>query len=225
MSAAHRSTTKAQHRAGKRSVKASGSTIRNGRCSGTRRRGTRYEDVDVHPHVVRFLLLRTPDIADYQVQQTARGIDVHVIAAPPPLGPHAAPHRGPRKAGLARPDVRVQAGENLPRHPQTGKLRRYLPLPPREPSDDDYCSRAEEASPPNAEELAVALARGYFGEPTSSRYRDDRILVDWGEHLRGGVAALAVVERLDVLEHGGLQLEPRRPRLAVDEFFLDGREE
>ena len=85
MSAAHRSTTKAQHRAGKRSVKASGSTIRNGRCSGTRRRGTRYEDVDVHPHVVRFLLLRTPDIADYQVQQTARGIDVHVIAAPPPL--------------------------------------------------------------------------------------------------------------------------------------------
>jgi hypothetical protein len=25
---------------------------------------------------------------------------------------------------------------------------------------------------------------------------------DWGEHLEGGVAALAVVERLDVLEHG-----------------------
>ena len=41
-----------------------------------------------------------------------------------------------------------------------------------------------------------------------------------GEHAQGGVAAVAVVERLDVLEHGGLELEAGRPCAAVDEFFL-----
>ena len=34
--------------------------------------------------------------------------------------------------------------------------------------------------------------------------------------------ALAVVERLDVFEGGGLQLEPRGPGAAVDELFLEG---
>ena len=37
--------------------------------------------------------------------------------------------------------------------------------------------------------------------------------------------ALAVVERLDVLEHGGLQFEPGGPGAAVDELFLEGGEE
>jgi hypothetical protein len=44
---------------------------------------------------------------------------------------------------------------------------------------------------------------------------------DRGEHLEGGVPALAVVERLDVLEHRGSQLEPVGPGAAVDEVFLD----
>ena len=48
---------------------------------------------------------------------------------------------------------------------------------------------------------------------------------DRREHLEGGVPALAVVERLDVFEHGGLELEPRGPAAAVDEFLLEGREE
>ena len=39
------------------------------------------------------------------------------------------------------------------------------------------------------------------------------------------MAAPAVVERLDVLEHGGLQLEPGRPAAAVDELLLERREE
>ena len=37
--------------------------------------------------------------------------------------------------------------------------------------------------------------------------------------------ALAVVERLDVLEHGGLELEPVGPGAPVDELLLEGREE
>jgi hypothetical protein len=39
------------------------------------------------------------------------------------------------------------------------------------------------------------------------------------------VPALAVVERLDVLEHRRLELEPRRPAAAVDELLLQSREE
>jgi hypothetical protein len=46
-----------------------------------------------------------------------------------------------------------------------------------------------------------------------------------GDHAECGVAALAVVERLDVVEHGGLELEPRRPAAAVDELFLERGEE
>ena len=39
------------------------------------------------------------------------------------------------------------------------------------------------------------------------------------------MATLAVVERLDVLDHSGLRLEPRRPAAAVDELLLEGGEE
>ena len=39
------------------------------------------------------------------------------------------------------------------------------------------------------------------------------------------MAALAVVEGLDVFEHRELQLEPRWPAAAVDELFLEGGEE
>jgi hypothetical protein len=39
------------------------------------------------------------------------------------------------------------------------------------------------------------------------------------------VAALAVVERLDVLEHCGLELEPVGPGAAVDELLLEGCED
>jgi hypothetical protein len=47
----------------------------------------------------------------------------------------------------------------------------------------------------------------------------------WREHVERGVAALAVVERLDVLEHGGLELEPGGPVAAVDELLLERGEE
>jgi len=47
----------------------------------------------------------------------------------------------------------------------------------------------------------------------------------WGEHVEGGVPALAVVERLDVFEGGGLQLEPVGPGAAVHELFLQRGEE
>src|SRR5215218_2430926 len=51
------------------------------------------------------------------------------------------------------------------------------------------------------------------------------LVLSRGDHAERGVTALAVVERLDVLEHGGLELEPARPAAAVDELLLERREE
>ena len=59
----------------------------------------------------------------------------------------------------------------------------------------------------------------------STTEQRELFVAGWGEHAEGGVAALAVVERLDVLEHGGLQLEPRGPGAAVDELLLQRGEE
>ena len=39
------------------------------------------------------------------------------------------------------------------------------------------------------------------------------------------MAALPVVERLDVFEHRGLEFEPRGPAAAVDELLFEGGEE
>jgi hypothetical protein len=60
---------------------------------------------------------------------------------------------------------------------------------------------------------------------TTERRESELFVAGGGEHVEGGVPALAVVERLDVLEHGRLQLEPVRPGAAVDELLLEGREE
>ena len=60
---------------------------------------------------------------------------------------------------------------------------------------------------------------------TTERRESELFVVGWGEHVEGGVPALAVVERLDVLEHRGLQLEPVGPGAAVDELLFEGREE
>jgi phenylacetate-coenzyme A ligase PaaK-like adenylate-forming protein len=90
-----------------------------------------YSDVDVHPLVVRSVLVATPDVLEYQVRQTATGVDVTAVAD------HDLDVAGLRgrlaealsHAGLTRPDVTVRAAPGVARHPQTGKLRRFVPLP------------------------------------------------------------------------------------------------
>jgi hypothetical protein len=92
-----------------------------------------YRDVDVHPLVVRAVLLKHPEVADYQVRQTPRGIDVAVLAQG--SVDCDALRRGLvdalAGAGLANADVAVQAVDALPLHPETGKARRFVPLPRR----------------------------------------------------------------------------------------------
>jgi phenylacetate-coenzyme A ligase PaaK-like adenylate-forming protein len=89
-----------------------------------------YDDVDVHPFVVRGALAKSPEVADYQVRQTARGVAVDVL----PVGPVDTDALTRRlagaldDAGLARPEVSVRVVDVLAPHPETGKLRRFIPL-------------------------------------------------------------------------------------------------
>ncbi|HTS95124.1 MAG TPA: AMP-binding protein [Streptosporangiaceae bacterium] len=88
-----------------------------------------YASADVHPLTLRSVLLAQPDVLDYQVRQTARGIAVQVLPEREtdlaPLGERL--RTALARAGLADPDVTVEAVAALPRHPETGKLRRVIP--------------------------------------------------------------------------------------------------
>ena len=100
-----------------------------GRCDDV----LHWPGVDVHPLVVRHVFITTPEVLDYQVRQTPRGIAVDVLAsAVPDLS--ALPALRDRLAlalegaGLTEPQVVVRPVESFDRHPETGKLRRFVPL-------------------------------------------------------------------------------------------------
>ena len=80
----------------------------------------RYDDVDLHPHAVRAVLVATAAVLDYQVRQTRRGIEVDARTR---LTSALA------TAGLRDPKVDVRVVDDLERNAATGKLRRFLPLP------------------------------------------------------------------------------------------------
>jgi len=90
----------------------------------------RYGSVEVHPLTVRAALLKHPEILDYQVRQTATGIDVALLAEGV-LDATALTrelHAALAAAGLDGPTVAVTRVDHLNRHAETGKLRRFVPL-------------------------------------------------------------------------------------------------
>jgi phenylacetate-CoA ligase len=91
----------------------------------------RYGGLVVHPLVVRSVLVSTPEAVEYQVRQTARGIDMAVIA-PDGLDERSLAGRltaALQGAGLASPDVSVRRVAALDRHPRTGKAKRFITSP------------------------------------------------------------------------------------------------
>ena len=100
-----------------------------GRCDDV----LHWPGVDVHPLVVRHVFITTPEVLAYQVRQTPRGIAVDVLAsAVPDLS--ALPALRARlalaleEAGLTEPQIVVRPVESFDRHPETAKLRRFVPL-------------------------------------------------------------------------------------------------
>jgi phenylacetate-CoA ligase len=91
----------------------------------------RYGDVMVHPLVLRSVLVDTPEVVEYQVTQTRRGAHVRVVAPGgvdrPALAARLAAALG--GAGVHAAEVTVESVAAVPRHPDTGKSKRFLTRP------------------------------------------------------------------------------------------------
>ena len=89
-----------------------------------------YGDLRVHPLAMRSVFVKTAEVSEYQVRQTASGIDATVVAtAPVDCATLARRLRDAlASAGLRDPSVAVVRADRLPRHPETGKIARFVPL-------------------------------------------------------------------------------------------------
>ncbi len=91
----------------------------------------RYGLVEIHPLVVGSVLVSTPAVRAYQVRQTARGVDVSVVA-PDGIDVRRIAARlaeGLRRAGLPEAQAAVRVVGDVARDPQSGKPRRFVALP------------------------------------------------------------------------------------------------
>jgi phenylacetate-CoA ligase len=89
----------------------------------------RYGDVEIHPIAIRSVMVKMPAIGEYQVRQTERGVDVSVVADAliDEAALRAALVASLRGAGLDGPEATVRRVAEIARHPQTGKVSRFLP--------------------------------------------------------------------------------------------------
>jgi phenylacetate-coenzyme A ligase PaaK-like adenylate-forming protein len=94
----------------------------------------RWGSVVVHPLVVRTVMVKTPAVTEYQVHQTPLGIDLACVGTADfdPEGTRVRLAASLQRAGLSHPEVTVRTttADQLLRHPDTGKTRRFIPLPP-----------------------------------------------------------------------------------------------
>lgn len=103
------------------------------RVDGRRDDELRYEGgVVVHPLAVRTVLVKAPEVTEYQVRQTRNGVDLAVVTIRElDLVPLASAVRTElAKAGLTDPVVQVQRVDaaDIERHPATAKTRRFIPI-------------------------------------------------------------------------------------------------
>ncbi|MGB9224389.1 hypothetical protein [Mycobacterium sp.] len=93
----------------------------------------RYDTTDIHPIVIRSVMIRSSDVIDYQVFQIPSGIDVFVIASDvldiDDLTEKL--RRALAGAGLDRAHVAVKRVDRLERNAGSGKLRRFVPMGPK----------------------------------------------------------------------------------------------
>lgn len=94
----------------------------------------RFGERSLHPHVVRSVMARRREVAEYRVRQALDGLDVDIVWDADPL------HAGGTddlvevlaaavaSSGLPGLAVRVHETGALPRDPATGKARRFVPL-------------------------------------------------------------------------------------------------
>jgi phenylacetate-CoA ligase len=89
----------------------------------------RYGSVAIHPHVIRSALASESAVQEYQVRQTAGGIDVTCVTGAPLAAAALAARlaHALRQAGLPEPQVSIKPAEAIARDPKTGKVSRFIP--------------------------------------------------------------------------------------------------
>jgi phenylacetate-coenzyme A ligase PaaK-like adenylate-forming protein len=88
-------------------------------------------DIHIHPLVFRTPLGQNSAIEQYQVHQTERGAKIGVIASGK-IDTEALKRElvdALAGAGLANAEIEIDLVDTLERHKETGKLRRFIPLP------------------------------------------------------------------------------------------------
>jgi phenylacetate-coenzyme A ligase PaaK-like adenylate-forming protein len=90
----------------------------------------RYGDVLLHPHVIRSVMVREASVREYQVRQVERGVEVDAVVAGEldQRELERALRKAIAAAGLDEAHVQVRTVDAVPRHPETGKTRRFIPL-------------------------------------------------------------------------------------------------
>lgn len=90
-------------------------------------------DVEIHLHLFRSALSRRRQILEYQVHQTPAGADITVHTSAPLDTDGLARElvKALAEHGVARPHVSIAEVDDIGRSASTGKLRRFIPLPPQ----------------------------------------------------------------------------------------------
>jgi phenylacetate-coenzyme A ligase PaaK-like adenylate-forming protein len=97
----------------------------------------RYGSVTVHPHVIGSVLISGGTIREYQVRQTADGVEVACVSDGH-LDATVLARRlehALRQAGLTHPQVTITIAEAITRDPKTGKARRFIHSQQTPPQD------------------------------------------------------------------------------------------
>ncbi len=90
----------------------------------------RFGPTVIHPITIRAVMLTAPQVTEYQIHQTDRGVDL-VAVCTGDLDSTALIGRlqaALAEAGMPSPAVTISMVECLDRHPATGKLRSVIPL-------------------------------------------------------------------------------------------------
>jgi phenylacetate-coenzyme A ligase PaaK-like adenylate-forming protein len=87
-----------------------------------------YGAIEVHPLVIRTVMVTTPAVVEYQVHQTDNGVDVAIVVERDvDCGAlERAIVEGLRRAGLRDPVALVRTVGAIARHPDTAKARRFV---------------------------------------------------------------------------------------------------
>ncbi|MBV9001161.1 MAG: hypothetical protein JO304_19030, partial [Solirubrobacterales bacterium] len=90
----------------------------------------RYGSIEVSPLAIRSVFATAPTVLEYQIRQTARGVEALIIAEQEPRAHTLAAQleQALRTAGIHAPEVAIRRVENIERDAQTGKSRRFIPI-------------------------------------------------------------------------------------------------